>query len=43
MLASTETIEAVADTLEEYDVRAIVLDPVCDKIMENKRFSLSEN
>lgn len=43
MLASTATIEVVAETLEEYDVQVIVLDPVCDQMMKNKRLSLSDS
>lgn len=29
MLASAGTIETIAETLKEYDVKAMVLDPVC--------------
>lgn len=32
MLASAATIEVIADTLKEYDIKSIILDPVCHKV-----------
>ena len=43
MLASAATIEVIADTLKEYDIKSIILDPVCHEIAMNGMPSVQKN
>ncbi len=35
MLASAATIEVIANTLKDYDIKSIILDPVCHEVATN--------